>query len=301
MSIAIAASVAARRHRAQRAARDRRGRSEAQASRRRRSQSWSSSLFSSYEDDGTDVSANHRYSRDGRTYASQVASRGSSFPLAPPPSSSQSLLRSTRLILVARETQLTMAVFREMILKSDKGQGVVGSLPRDVIANIFLFLSRTAVKSTPSIVYLRAQAGDALDMENLIDDGCSLDSCFDGSTPLIAAARMGHSGCMAVLVARGADPDRSVYGRTALHEAAWHGRAEAVAVLLRLGASGRTLNSVGQHPFDVARLRLEMLQNRPRTVSNLFTQQQLRKTVKILRRAALRGQGGQGEGCCVMS
>lgn len=74
-----------------------------------------------------------------------------------------------------------------------------------------------------------------------------------GMTPLLAAAKHGHSNVVQVLVAAGADLEKQdSCGDTPIFLAAYHGRTETVEVLLKAGAkaelAGRSLLSVAMLP-----------------------------------------------------
>lgn len=74
------------------------------------------------------------------------------------------------------------------------------------------------------------------------------------STPLHMAARRGHAGLAAALVAHGADMEaRDRNGETPLRRAVNCGQPAVVRVLLSLGADARSLCKRGRTPRDAAR------------------------------------------------
>jgi hypothetical protein len=76
-----------------------------------------------------------------------------------------------------------------------------------------------------------------------------------GSTPLTAAALLGHTRTVTALLDGGADVNgRNIDGGTPLHAAAFLGRADAAEVLLRRGADAAARNSRGETPSDSARV-----------------------------------------------
>lgn len=74
----------------------------------------------------------------------------------------------------------------------------------------------------------------------------------DGSTPLHAAALVGHAAAVTALLAAGADIEaRDDLGSTPLHVAA-RGHAAVVTALLDAGADGTARTDNGSTPFDLA-------------------------------------------------
>ena len=76
-----------------------------------------------------------------------------------------------------------------------------------------------------------------------------------GSTPLTAAALLGHTRIVTSLLDGGAQVNgRNSDGGTALHAAAFLGRAEAAELLLARGAEAAARNSRGETPMDAAQV-----------------------------------------------
>ncbi|KAJ5077781.1 ankyrin repeat family protein [Anaeramoeba ignava] len=75
-----------------------------------------------------------------------------------------------------------------------------------------------------------------------------------GLTPLHWAAYGGHTGCVWLLLDKGADIyARAKNGDTALHKAAWRGNKATVQHLLEWGADVTVKNDESKIPMDLAR------------------------------------------------
>lgn len=76
---------------------------------------------------------------------------------------------------------------------------------------------------------------------------------YDGSTPLVMAARCGHGHIVRELLAQGADSSvRTEEGSTVLHHAVSGGSAEAASALLEAGLGANTANEDGVVPLILA-------------------------------------------------
>lgn len=115
------------------------------------------------------------------------------------------------------------------------------------------------MKENDDALVRAAVRGDCAAMGSALEGGADPNCRFavEGAgtwTPLIAAASMGLSGAVALLLRRGARPDeRDELGRTALHYAgiAWDG-ADAVRALLADGATASVVDRAGFSPLDAA-------------------------------------------------
>lgn len=88
----------------------------------------------------------------------------------------------------------------------------------------------------------------------LIDSGADVEATIDdGWTPLISAAREGHTVDVQTLLAHGADTEAvGDFGDTALHHAAQQGHLSVVSTLLAAGANERSTNDLGHAPLHDA-------------------------------------------------
>ncbi|XP_016151696.1 PREDICTED: ankyrin repeat and SOCS box protein 10 [Ficedula albicollis] len=73
------------------------------------------------------------------------------------------------------------------------------------------------------------------------------------TTPLHITASRGHTGCLRLLLQRGAAPDLAPGGRTALHAGGGAARAACARLLLRAGADPEALSEDGYRPLHLCR------------------------------------------------
>ena len=112
----------------------------------------------------------------------------------------------------------------------------------------------------PEYAHTFAQRGDVETLRALLDAGCGVDARdFSGFTPLMVAAREGHTDCARLLIQRGADflslPDdgsKNLLGSTAAHYAAERGHEGVLLALLDAGCGVDVKDKWNHTPLRMA-------------------------------------------------
>lgn len=152
--------------------------------------------------------------------------------------------------------------------------------------------------ATPERLFDAAQAGDAPQVEQLLDSGGKrqIDKVVDNSTALIAAVEGGHVGVVRLLLDYKADVNRLGAGQTSpLMKAAEAGNIDVVALLMEAGANTSVRNSQLKTAADIADgegfLEVADFIERPSPV-RFLTRDQRRKVVVPLRDMGLIKKSG---------
>jgi hypothetical protein len=108
---------------------------------------------------------------------------------------------------------------------------------------------------------------------------------FDDWTPLMHAARLGHSEACEMLLAAGADPNAANFkGRTALMAAAYHLQESVLALLLQRGAAPTPADTQGRTAIDFLDARRKLLSWQTEDREKFRRCQKLLKTAGAKRR-----------------
>jgi len=132
----------------------------------------------------------------------------------------------------------TLGLWALTLLLPAWGQGLIPT-PMQVQSESARLRSGKASFSPDPVAYgVRLEAGDVAQVRAWLDAGMDPDYLADRvGTGLMVAAWHGHLQLMELLVARGADVNKSnALGEQALMHAAWRGQAEAIKWLLAKGA-----------------------------------------------------------------